>query len=298
MEGEGLQLGEAAHTFVLIDALIVSHPDRAQSVTIPVEVVGGTKYFELKKSDRKVQVLLVGSARDVEVSRPLRNTSIIETLTTLRDDATMSKLQTTRAMWNKRSRRSEGKRLMAKMNAIIGEPTVIQAPGFEGSPAMPMKCLYDALKKPVRLEASVEVLDYLRQVCAWQIVTGDVCNMSYRERIPEDERLHCDVSGISKDYAHRRIRVKKWLGKNKSRTFHFDDSSPSKNALKRALLLKDSPDESGSDRPDAEIEGGLDNSESASDALPSMEQSQHSSADSYGVDVTSPEAGILDIQQL
>ena len=66
---------------MLIDALIVSHPDRAQSVTIPVEVVGGTKYFELKKSDRKVQVLLVGSARDVEVSRPLRNTSIIETLT-------------------------------------------------------------------------------------------------------------------------------------------------------------------------------------------------------------------------
>ena len=211
--------------FIIGDAIRVDAEHLHQPVFIPAKEVGGKFYFNLKKSDRRVERLLANPDKDGNESRCLPRTSIIEDIANL----------STKAFWCRVNAYESdvggqphdfpryGKHAKARALMIHDDPAEIEVGPIGDIPAKKLNVL---LTRPsshtLMVELSVDVLMYLRNVVAAQLITGD----TYRKRLrkTEDDMFHNEGNkGISKDYSHNRIRVVKCEdGTKKNKYFHIE----------------------------------------------------------------------------
>ena len=230
--------------FLLSEALCLTTSTGSKSF-FEVQVVMGVKYIEMRKSDRSMETLLLDSKVKEKGTRPLARTSVIETLTELRDSRTASQLGASiDALKRCKSKRTgAGRDLEAQLAAISGDPTVIQAPQIGPVAASTLKVLHRQPGKPLQVEISKETLTYLRNACRHQIDEGAIHNLSHREKIPEERRFHTDTPGISKLYAKSgsssgdKLRVKRSVTDGSQKYKILRESAP--DAAQRARSFFD-----------------------------------------------------------
>jgi hypothetical protein len=182
-------------------------------IYISVEVVGEHRFFHLRKKDRKVERLLLGDTESSSTPgnwRPLAHTTIIESITSLRDQKFRASVgiaepdeQKAKVVRYSRSKDLIGKMLQLDDFGTITLPTIGEASTIDA------KVLLTKPKSALMVEMSEQVVDYLRLVVQHEVASGTEKRKHPRDSIPPEERVESDQVGVSYSYARKQFRAYK-----------------------------------------------------------------------------------------
>ena len=183
------------------------------SVYMSLKIVDGVQFFNVQKRSHKIARILL--QRSTRQDRGLAATTIIETITELRDKSFWSTVGAEHRPGKKRRYGDRKKDVNAKAIAAEDDIVTITVPQIGDIPAQELKVL---LAKPggcagMHVEMSSEVLKYLGDVVAFQ--TADVQPRATRHR---DEVFTSDIKGLSVLYGKNAIRASKIGGNGKVQT--------------------------------------------------------------------------------
>ena len=234
---------------IISDAVELAMQHLKTPLFIPVKHVDGVRFFNLLKKDKKVERMLIKNGGN---ARMLTDTTIIETVTQLRDEA----------YWQELGKRDSCKRLRytkelaAKAISLDDEIVTIDLPAIpdvvETTPAQVL------FAKPgtgsMYIEMSESIISYLSRAVSSQRsnVAGDT--------IQRDTQCVSTMKGVSMDYKQNKIRAIKRDadGKRKSRsfpikTFGFADAVCKAEQFVQAQIIDDDEDVgSGNNNSDAD----------------------------------------------
>jgi hypothetical protein len=222
--------------FTIEHAKCINAQHLQQPVFMIVKEVDGKCYFDLKKSDRRMERLLV---IDDDAARSLPRTSIIETISELISKEFWSRLKDTPAATTSVGCRMD-KKAKAKALMIQGDPAEITIDAIEDIPSQKINILMSSPSShTVMVELCEDVLVYLTRVIGVQLRQGD----TYRKRQKKGDAEVFNnegIKGISKDYAKNRIRaVKVTDGATKNKYFAIDGDGDEEAVQHARSFLRD-----------------------------------------------------------
>ena len=179
---------------VITPSVTLSGTCMKHRVTLTTTVlVGETRYFHVSKSDESALLCQVlGITRLVGQERTLSKTDIVEQLIAVRNskfeswyNSQIPKAAETAELFEGMDDEPDSLRAVRKSRFVLATmplEAVIQAPNVGGVEGIDMKVLMGNEKKPLFLELSSHVIEYLRAVCLFQIKS---CNIK-RFRTPKN----------------------------------------------------------------------------------------------------------------
>lgn len=209
--------------FTCEPAIIINAEHLQTPVYMPVKEVDGVMYFNLSKSDKRLERLFGNT--DPGRKRVFPDTSIVEDISAFIN----------KQFWNSLSDENQpdvspnsktprmSKSMKAKALAIAEDPISIELPAVSDLQPFSLRALMtQPTLRHCWIELCPSVLAYLHRLVRIQL-DGDSC---HRKRPKHDNRFDNDgVAGISKDYASNRIRVSFVEdGRSKNKYFQIIDS--------------------------------------------------------------------------
>ena len=237
---------------IISDAVEIQDEHLKTSLFFQVKKVSGVSMFVVKKADHKIERLLCPPSTDNHNTRKITNTTIIETITKLRDNYFWSKLGIKR---NARSKRRYTADDVAVAITLEDELVTLTLPQIGDIPQFDMRVL---LTKPgggnLQIEMSHEVIEYLSAVVKYQIDSGGKGRRDSRKSKRDDISDCSHIPGVSMLYGMNAVRAKKKLhnGRFKTKTLKIDDKTTMQMAIEQAEMFVNGTEYEGDNGGDAE----------------------------------------------
>jgi hypothetical protein len=200
-------------------AIIASGGHIHGTVVVPgTELVDGVQVFKLAKGNSGLSRLL-GFTVNKDTGRVLAKTDIIEQLQKLRD------IEYAKYCGPKVEDDLGVEPVQGKLVPRSDMPKLatITAPSFEGIDGLPVKVALDRSNMALKMELSLENIDYLMRVCRYQANMGNIKRVAHKEAVPEVARVGVAEKGVSFVYKGAKkgcFRVRK-ISKNKKSSAKF-----------------------------------------------------------------------------